>query len=68
MLVTIDRFEGEYAVCEREDRSMLKKRRRALPEGCTEGSRLRITDKGVFLEDNSADRARIEQKMRDLFQ
>jgi hypothetical protein len=36
MKVTIDRFEGEYAVCEKADRTMINIPREKLPAGAKE--------------------------------
>ncbi len=38
MKLIIDRFEGDYAVCEREDKTMMDIERSKLPEGVKEGS------------------------------
>ena len=37
MKVAIDRFEGDYAVCEKEDRTMTRIEKNRLPEGVKEG-------------------------------
>jgi tetrahydromethanopterin S-methyltransferase subunit B len=37
MKVIIDRFEGPYAVCEREDKTMMDIKRIKLPIGAKEG-------------------------------
>ena len=66
LFATVDRFEGACAICERADRTMFRLPRALLPAGCVEGSRLRIADDGVYLVDNRADRARIEEKLRRL--
>jgi len=34
MRVVVDRFEGDYAVCEKEDRTMIDIDRKKLPKGC----------------------------------
>jgi hypothetical protein len=35
--VVIDRFEGAYALCEKEDRKMISVERKKLPDGAKEG-------------------------------
>lgn len=47
MILTIDRFEGDYAVCEKENREMIDILRTKLPEGVKEGDVLKI-DNGEF--------------------
>lgn len=64
MVVTIDRFEGEYAVCELEDMSFANLPKAFLPEGAAEGSKLSIN---LDLAIQAEDAARIESKMNDLF-
>lgn len=38
MRITIDRFEGEFAVCETEDKNMLNIPSSILPSGAREGN------------------------------
>jgi hypothetical protein len=40
--VIIDRFEGEYAVCEKEDRTMIDIERTKIPKAAKEGDVLEI--------------------------
>ncbi len=47
----IDRFEGDIAVCEQEDGSMVNILKEDLPEGCHEGSVLRVGEDGEFTAD-----------------
>ena len=42
MKVIIDRFEGDFAVCEKPDRKMLNIRREKLPQDAKEGDALII--------------------------
>ncbi len=42
MKVIIDRFEGDFAVCEKHDRTMVTIRRDKLPTGAKEGDVLVI--------------------------
>ena len=64
MVVTIDRFECEFAVCELEDMSFANLPKAFLPEGAAEGSKLSIS---LDLAAQEADAARIEGKMNQLF-
>lgn len=64
MIVTIDRFEGTFAVCELEDMSFANLPREFLPEGAKEGSKLSIT---VDEAQGDADAERIQGKMDQLF-
>ena len=47
----IDRFEGGFAVCEQEDGSMVNIPNEDLPEGCHEGSVLRVGEDGGYTAD-----------------
>lgn len=42
MRAVIDRFEGDFAVCEKEDRTMLNVKRNKLPANAKEGDVLII--------------------------
>ena len=42
MRVIIDRFEGDFAVCEKDDRSILNINRRDLPSDAKEGDVLNV--------------------------
>lgn len=64
MLFTIDRLEGNYAVCEMEDGKLLNLPKEFLPSGSKEGSKLRIE---LDLEAEEKDRERIKSKMNNLF-
>lgn len=64
MVVTIDRFEGEFAICEFEDMSFANLPKAFLPVGATEGSKLSIN---LDTATQEADAARIEEKMDQLF-
>lgn len=64
MLITIDRFEGDFAVCEKEDGSFGNLPKEFLPSGSKEGSRIRIE---LDLKTEEEDRERITGKMNNLF-
>jgi len=67
MKYTLDRFEGDFALLEQEDRTMLQVRRTELPADVKEGSFLTLTD-GVWAlcEDDRAER--IRSKIENLWQ
>ncbi|MDR1203981.1 MAG: DUF3006 domain-containing protein [Peptococcaceae bacterium] len=69
-MLIIDRFEGDFAVCENDARRMIHIRRSEIPVQATEGDCL-IADpqKGYVLDtDETARRkARIKAKMNRLF-
>lgn len=64
MRLTIDRFEGTFAICEMEDGSFLNLPNGFLPNGAKEGSKLRIE---LDLDAEEKDRERIKSKMNNLF-
>lgn len=59
MKVTVDRFEGEYAVCEKEDRTMMNILIKDLPAGVKEGDVLLI-EKDSIIFDNIETKKRKE--------
>jgi hypothetical protein len=66
----IDRFEGNYAVCEQEDKSMINVPKYKLPLNCNEGDSLILDSDGMYQKDtqNSQNREkRISEKMNRLF-
>lgn len=64
MRYIIDRFEGEFAVCELEDMSMVNIPRKALPPDAREGDSILVTIDDAETEDR---KARIGKLMDDLF-
>lgn len=64
MRLTVDRFEGVYAICELENGEFVDIPRKALPEGITEGSKLLIE---VDDAKKAEDQDRIKNKMNSLF-
>jgi len=64
MKLTVDRFEGIYAICELENGEFVDIPRKALPEGITEGSKLLIE---VDDAEKEEDQDRIRKKMDRLF-
>ena len=50
MNVTIDRFEGEFAVCEKENRQMIDIEKSKLPEIAKEGDILNIKNDIITID------------------
>lgn len=69
MKVTIDRFEGEYAVCEKPDRTMLNIEKGRLPGGAKEGDILNIDGDSITLDagETSKRKKNIKKLMDDLW-
>jgi hypothetical protein len=69
MKVTIDRFEGDYAVCERLDRTMLNIPKDKLPVGAKEGDVLVIEGDNIRVDsrDTATRKKSIEKLMNDLW-
>lgn len=69
MKYVVDRFEGEYAVCEDENRKMLDIKKNKLPEDVKEGDSI-VEKDGIYTIDKNKtknDSERIKKKMDDLF-
>ena len=49
--LSIDRFEGKFAICEDSEEKFYAIETSELPEGAKEGDVLRITDEGELLID-----------------
>lgn len=64
MKFTIDRFEGEYAIVELEDREMVEIPRIILPPGAKEGDILNIS---IDEDETEIRRRRIQAKFNSLF-
>ena len=69
MKVIIDRFEGKFAVCEKEDRKMLDIERNKVPSTAKEGDVLNITDDKITLdiEETEKRKKEIEELTKDLW-
>ena len=66
----IDRFEGNFALCEQEDGTMIQVPRDQLPADAHEGAVLRM-ENGTWILDAEAERQRcieIESLMDSLFE
>jgi hypothetical protein len=70
MKVIIDRFEGNFAVCEKEDRQMLDIEKAKIPTTAKEGDVLNITN-GIItidVEETEKRKKEIEELTKDLWQ
>lgn len=66
----IDRFEGNYAVCESDDKSIVKIPKYKLPFGCKEGDCLIQDSEGMYQSDIPSTKGRetrLREKMSRLF-
>ena len=59
--VSVDRFEGNFAVCEKEDRTFLNIEREKLPKDVREGSVLRIENSGKISLDLEEEKRRRDE-------
>ena len=60
MKVTIDRFEGSYAICEKENKEMINIERNRLPPNAMEGDFLLVEENNISI----AKTATLEQKKK----
>jgi hypothetical protein len=69
MKVTIDRFEGEYAVCEKSDKTMINIEKSKLPAGAKEGDILSIEDDNIKIDAGETVKRKrnIDRMMKDLW-
>lgn len=64
MKITIDRFEGEYAICEKDDRSMLDIAKTKLPAAAKEGDVLEISGNLITIDEKET--AKRSKKIENL--
>lgn len=69
MKVAIDRFEGNYAVCEKDDRTMLNIEIKNIPEAAKEGDVLNVEGDNITIdaEETATRKAEIEELSRNLW-
>jgi hypothetical protein len=69
MKVTIDRYEGEYAVCEKADRTMMNIEKSRLPASAKEGDILIVDGDKIEIDSGATTKRkkRIENLMNDLW-
>jgi hypothetical protein len=64
MKVTIDRFEGDFAVLEKPDRTMMNVKRSQLPAGAKEGDVLSMEGDKITID--AAETAKRKKEIKDL--
>jgi hypothetical protein len=64
MKVIIDRFEGEYAVCEKEDKTMIDIERSKIPAEAKEGDALLVEDNKIIIDEEETKKR--EERIKDL--
>lgn len=62
MNVIIDRFEGNYVVCEKEDRTMMDIKSSSIPSEAKEGDVLSIIDGAITIDIEGSEKRRGEIK------
>jgi hypothetical protein len=69
MQVIIDRFEGQMAVCEKSDRTMMNIDRNRLPSQAKEGDVLIIEGECIRIDavETARKKAAAEKALKDLF-
>ncbi|KOF56976.1 MULTISPECIES: DUF3006 domain-containing protein [Clostridium] len=69
MKVVIDRFEGNYAVCEKEDRTMINIERNLIPKEAKEQDVLFLKEGMIFIDKNSTKKKKneIDDLMKDMW-
>lgn len=55
MKLIVDRFEGDYAICEREDGTMVDIEKHRLPEGVKEGHVLIIEGDDIIIDEKATE-------------
>ena len=66
-MLTIDRFEGDFAICQTKTGQIQPIQREKLPKGCHEGDAIELKN-GVYVQtDNSLRRKEMKEKMEKLF-
>ncbi|MCB2300424.1 DUF3006 domain-containing protein [Clostridium tagluense] len=70
MKVIIDRFEGNFAVCEKEDRTMMNIPKDKIPPGAKDGDVLNILNDVITIdiEETEKKRKEIEKLTEDLWE
>ncbi|WP_303871903.1 DUF3006 domain-containing protein [Acetobacterium wieringae] len=60
MKVIIDRFEGDYAVCEKEDRKMIDIQKAKIPVDAKEGDVLEIDNDQITIDVAATKKRKLE--------
>lgn len=69
-ILSIDRFEGVYAICEDKDGAKFAIPAQEVPQGAKEGTCLQISDEGILTIDEEATARKkkaISDKQKKLF-
>lgn len=64
MKVIIDRFEGDFAVCEKEDKNMIDIERSKIPAEAKEGDALLVEDNKIIIDEEETKKR--EERIKDL--
>jgi hypothetical protein len=69
MRVVVDRIKGKYAVCEKEDRTMINIEKERLPRGVKDGDVLLVEGDTITIDRSSTDRRKqdVKKLMDDLW-
>lgn len=69
MKVIIDRFEGDFAVCEKEDKTMIDIERSKIPDEAKEGDALLVEDNKIIIDEEETKKRveRIKDLTKDLW-
>lgn len=69
MKLIVDRFEGNYAVCEKEDGTIMNLGKDRLPKGVKEGDVLILEGESIVIDNNATlERKKyIEELMEDMW-
>jgi hypothetical protein len=70
MKVIIDRFEGNFAVCEKDNGEMISIERDKLPSDAKEGDALVIKQDNIYIDKDETEKRKndIEKLMDDLWE
>lgn len=69
MKIVVDRFEGRYAVCEKEDGTIINIEKAKLPKEVKEGDVLNIEGKSISIDSAETLKRKndIEELMKDIW-
>ncbi len=70
MTIVIDRFEGQFAVCESEDKSIIDIEINKLPEGAKEGDVLFVEGESITINNEATKmrKKKLQKMMDDLWE
>ena len=69
MKLIIDRFEGNYAVCEKKDGSMINIEKDRISQEAKEGDVLEVSEEGITIDEKATKNRKeeIEKMTKDLW-